>query len=140
MTHKNTQFLKYKSVVLSICGALLIGSLTGCAVAAIGAGAGGGIAFTERGARGDVKGKIEHVNEQAKAVLQEMNIQLTGNSMKDSGKEETLSGRTGGTEISVDMSQSTLDMTHIEVIVKEGTLKWNKDYAQKVLSKIVNRL
>ena len=114
--------------------------LAGCAAAALGGGAAGGIAFTERGARGDVKGDVGRVQSQAKQALQEMNIQVTGNASQNSGKEQSLDGKSGNTEVSVKMNQTTSDMTHIEVIAKEGTLKWNKDYAQQILSKIVNKL
>ncbi len=130
--------LAFLSLMLSTAA---LSTLSGCAAAAIGAGgAAGGIAFTERGAKGDVKGPVSQVNERAKEALQEMQIQVTGNSSQNSGKEQSLDGKSGSTEVSVKMSQSAHDMTHIEVIAKEGTLKWNKDYAQTILSKIIHKL
>ena len=132
-TNKNA----YRSLLLL---SLLAGSLTGCAAAAVGAaGAAGGIAFTDRGAQGDVKGDVEQVNQRANQALKSMGIQITGNEMKSSGKEQSLSGKSGGTDISVKMTQAATGTTHIEVIAKESAIKWNKDYAKEILAKIVNQ-
>jgi hypothetical protein len=115
-------------------------SLAGCAAAAVGAaGVVGGIEYTDRGAKGDVKGSVQQVNQQAKTALKEMHIHVTGNEMKGSGKEQDLSGKSGSTDISVSMTQAAADTTHVEVVARESTIKWNKDYAKQILAKIINQ-
>jgi uncharacterized protein (DUF2147 family) len=131
--HKDT----YRSLLLL---SLLAGSLTGCAAAAVGAaGAVGGVAYTDRGAEGDVKGNVEQVNRQATQALKSMGIQITGSELKNSGREQSISGKAGGTDVSVKMRQASAGTTHIEVIAKESTLRWNKDYAKEILAKIVQQ-
>jgi len=118
-----------------------VGSLAfgGCAAAAVGAGgAAAGIAYTDRGAQSDVKGDVRQVNHQALAALQKMGIQVTGTEMKDSGKEHDVSAKSGTTDVSLKLVQTTADTTHVEVVAQEGVLKWNKDYAKKVLAQIIN--
>ncbi len=127
----------YRSLVLL---SLLAGSLTGCAAAAVGAaGAAGGIAYTDRGAQGDVKGDVEQVNQRATHALKSMGIQITGSELKNSGREQSISGKAGGTDVSVKITQAGAGTTHIEVIAKESTLRWNKDYAKEILAKIVQQ-
>lgn len=118
----------------------LTGGLYGCAAAAVGAaGTAGGIIYTDRGAKGEIKGDVPKAHEQALAALKKMNIQVTGSEMKESGKERTLEAKSGGTDISVKMTQATAQTTQVEVIARESTFKWNKDYAKEVLAKIVNQ-
>jgi hypothetical protein len=112
----------------------------GCAAAALSAaGAVGGVAYTDRGAEGEIKGDLDQVNLRASQTLKNMGIQITGNEMKGSGKEQSISGRSGSTEVRVTMTRAAAGTTHIEVIAREGTLKWNKDYAKDILSRIVRQ-
>ncbi len=127
----------YRSLLLL---SLLGGSLTGCAAAPFGAASAvGGVAYTDRGAEGDVKGDVEQVNRQATQALKSMGIQITGSELKSSGREQSISGKAGGTDVSVKMTQASAGTTHIEVIAKESTLRWNKYYAKEILAKIVQQ-
>jgi hypothetical protein len=127
--------------VIPLCASLTVASvLSGCAAAVLGgAGAAGGIAYTDRGAKGEVKGNVDQVNQAAQSALQSMNIQVTGNEMKNSGQERTLAGKSGQAAVTVNMTQAGTNTTHVEVIAKEETFKWNKDYAKEILAKIVNQ-
>ena len=68
------------SRALIVAGALgLAGGLQGCA-ALIGAGAGaaGGIAYTQRGVKGEVKGGVNEVRRDTEAVFRDLGIRRTG--------------------------------------------------------------
>lgn len=113
--------------------------LSGCATAAVGAaGAAGGIAYTDRGAKGEIKGNTADVNQAAQSALKEMNIKLVGSEVKEGGREREIQGKKGGTDITVKMNQERSDTTTVEVIAREGTIKWNKDMAKNILSKIAS--
>lgn len=139
MTQLKTK--RYASVIRAILfTALSAGGMSGCA-ALVGAGAGGAgaIAFTERGAQGDVKGDVREVSQRAEAVFAQMGIQPTESKVKDSGKEQELSGKSGETEVNVVIKATGKDSAHLEVVAREGMVKWNKDYAKEVLSKIISK-
>lgn len=115
--------------------------LAGCAAAALGgaaAGAAGAVAYSDRGAKSDVKGDTQDINNKAQQVFSDMGIQTTGTQTKENG-EHDLTGKAGDKEITVQMTPAGQNATHVEVIAKEGTVKWNKDYAKDLLSKIVNK-
>ncbi len=111
--------------------------LSGCAAAVVGAaGAVGGIAYSDRGAKGELKGDTSKVNQEAQKVFKDMGIKQTATSTESSGQERTLDGKTGTMKVSVEMKQQPSGTTQVEVIAREGTVKWNKDYAKDVLAKI----
>jgi len=131
---------RWDHVATFILSILFAGGTSACAAAAIGAaGAVGGVAYTDRGAEGEIKGDVEQVKRRATEVLQNMGIQITGNEMKKSGKEQSINAKSGSTDISVTMTQAATGTTHIEVLAKESAIKWNKDYAKDILSRIVKQ-
>lgn len=115
--------------------------LTGCAAAALGgaaAGAAGAVAYSDRGAKSDVKGDPQRINQKAEQVFSDLSIRTTGTQSKENGERE-LTGKAGDKDITVQMTPAGNGTTHVEVIAKEGTVKWNKDYAKDLLSKIVEK-
>jgi hypothetical protein len=68
-----------------------------------------------------------------------MGIKVTGSEMKEAGKERDLNGKSSKADVSVSMKATNGGTTHVEVVAREGTIKWNKDYAREVLSKIAAR-
>ena len=135
---KSRHSKKYYALCLLLLAAS-VSEFTGCAAAVVGvaAGAGGGIAFSDRGAKSEVKGTVQEVDVRARDVLKNMNIQVTESSTKDLGKEKDISGKSGKADVNVEMTSTGPNLTHVEVIVREELLKWNKDYAKDILSKIV---
>ena len=116
---------------------LLASGGMGCAVAALGGGAAGGVAYSDRGAQADVKGNVNQVAKNTQEVFQKMGIQSTGTQMKNSGSERDLDGKSGNNNVSVQITSTGPQSSHVEVISKDGTLSWNKDYAKQVVERIV---
>jgi hypothetical protein len=127
------------SILILLTAASLSGGVFGCAAAAVGAGAGtaGAVAYTDRGAKGEVKGNLGDIDDHTRSTFKQMGIALTGSAMRYSGDEQDLTGKYGGTDVAVQMTKSTPDVTHVEVIARQSTLSWNKDYAKEILNKIV---
>lgn len=112
-------------------------SIGGCAAAVVGGGA-GAIAYTNRGAEAQVKGDLDTVAHQTRSVFQEMGIQ-TSEAKAEPGKKQELRGETSKFDVTVSITPDEGDTSHVEVIAREGTIKWNKDYAKQILSEIVEQ-
>jgi hypothetical protein len=127
---------------VSIAGAAIVSLLAvaGCATA-VGAGAGAAtaIAYSDRGAKGEIQGDVERTRKTTELVFKEMGIHLTDTAMKDQGREQELKGNSSSGNITVTITPSGRGVSHIEVIARERTLKWNKDYAKTILSKIASK-
>lgn len=114
----------------------------GCAAAPVSAAVGSGsgaVAYTDRGAKGDVQASVGDVDDRARDTFKEMGIALTDSAMRDSGNEQDLNGKYGGTDVSIQMIKSAPSITHVEVMARESTLNWNKDYAKEILNKIASQ-
>jgi hypothetical protein len=129
---------------ITIAGALgaslaTLSLLGGCAAAVVGAGAGAGgeVAYTHRGAEGVVNGNVHDINYRAKSVFKEMGIATTESQMKNSGTELSLGGKKHDENISIEMKPSDSNTTQVEVVAKNGTFSWDQEYAKEILSKII---
>lgn len=92
-----------------------------------------------QGAESDVKGNINDVNARAMTVFKEEKIAQIGSSLGKSGETQTLTGKKGNMTIEVQLDSTGADQTHVGVIAKQGSLKWNKDFASSLLDKIVEK-
>jgi hypothetical protein len=115
-------------------------SLSGCFLVAAGAGAGAAVAYTSRGAKSTVDGTIDQTFDRAVNAFQQLSITETGRNTQESGAKRQLVGNTsGGLTVTVDMERKTSTTTDVEVIAKKNTVDYDKDFANSVLSKIVQR-
>jgi hypothetical protein len=89
------------------------------------------------GAAGEVKGNVNDIHQRAQSVFKDMQIQLVHSDNKDSGHQQSIGGTSGDEDVVVAMTSSGPDTTHVEVTAKTGTFRWDKDYAHKILSRIV---
>jgi hypothetical protein len=117
----------------------LVLSTTGCMAAAAAAGAGAGIYLTSRGAESMVTGSIEDVSARARAVLNEENIVLDESNMESGGEERELKGKKGDLDVTIDLRRESSNTTRVEVTARENLAEWDKEYAQQLLSRIVEK-
>lgn len=110
---------------------LLSFSIGGCAGATFGPGAGT--------VQGMVKGTVVEVDQRVQTVFQQMKIQLTGNSMKNSGNERELTGMIGDTEVTVTMNNASNSTTTVEVQASKNIVDGKRDFAREVLNRIVQQ-
>jgi hypothetical protein len=122
--------------------ALMVGMMapvTGCLAAAAAAGAGAGIYLTTRGAESLVESSIDQVAARARAVMSEEGIVPDASSTEQGGEKRELKGKKGDLDVTIEMEQKSSNTTRVEVSARKNMAEWDKDYAQKLLSRIVEK-
>jgi hypothetical protein len=112
--------------------------MTGC-LAAAAAGAGAGVYLTTRGAESLVEGPIDQIATRARAVMNEEGIVPDASSTENGGDKRELKGKKGDLDVTIEMEQKSDKTTRVEVSARKNLAEWDKDYAQKVLQRIVEK-
>ncbi|HYK82666.1 MAG TPA: DUF3568 family protein [Gemmatimonadales bacterium] len=113
---------------------------TGCVVAAVGAGAGGGIYFTERGVESVVPVSVERAGAATKRAFADLKIQQTKTSSEASengGEKREVDGTGNDRDISVTLKSEGSNSTRVQVVAKKSAVTWDKDFARTIVDKIV---
>lgn len=124
-----------------LAAALLAGSV-GCVAAvaaAAGAGAGAGIYLTTRGASSLVDGSLDAVAERTLAAFRETGVQRTATETQEDGSGRTYRGFAEGMEVSVELARDGGAVTRVTVHAKRSTVEWDREYARRLLQRIVTR-
>jgi hypothetical protein len=116
----------------------LILPMTGC-LAAAAAGAGAGIYLTSRGAESLVEGSIDQIATRARAVMSDEGIVPEASSTEESGDKRELKGKKGDLDITIEMEEQSDRTTKVEVTARENLAEWDKEYAQQLLQRIVEK-
>lgn len=111
----------------------------GCLAAAAAAGAGAGIYLTTRGAESMVDGSVAQVATRAQAVMAEEGIVPDASSSEDGGDKREFKGKKGDLDVTIEVEGKGAKTTRVEVTARKNMAEWDKDYAQQVLSKIVQK-
>jgi hypothetical protein len=111
----------------------------GCVAAAAAAGAGAGIYLTTRGAESMVEGSIDDVSARARAVMNEEGIVLDESNMENGGDERQFKGKKGDLDVTIDLQREGSNTTRVEVSARKNMAEWDKEYAQQLLSRIVEK-
>ncbi len=122
-------------LVLALALAL---SQTAC-LAAAAAGAAGGIYLTSRGAESVIPGSVEDVAARAEAVLDEMGIAKDAESTEQGGDRRELKGKKGDIDVTVQLQRESPTTTKVEVTARENVAEWDKEYAEQILRRIVEK-
>jgi hypothetical protein len=96
------------------------GALPGCVAAAAAAGAGTGIYLTTRGAESVVEGSTQDLAGRVRSVL-----------------KQEFKGTKGELDVTVSLQRQGPSTTKVEVTARENLAEWDKEYAQRVLNRIV---
>jgi Protein of unknown function (DUF3568) len=113
--------------------------LAGCLLAAAGAGAGGGIYFTERGVESVVPVSMDRAASAARQALDELKVQSTKSATEQhpDGERREIDGTAGGRDVSVTLKAQGTNSTRVQVVAKTSAVTWDKDFARTVVDKIV---
>lgn len=111
---------------------------TAC-LAAAAAGAAGGIYLTTRGAESLVEGPIDEVTARAETVMNELQIVKDGESSERGGDERELKGKKGDVDVTIQLRRESPTATRVEVTARESLAEWDKDYAEQILRRIVEK-
>ena len=116
----------------------LVAPMTGC-LAAAAAGAGAGIYLTSRGAESLVQGSVDNIAARARAVMGEMQITPDASSTENGGDKREFKGKKGDLDVTIQLERKDPKTTRVEVTARKNLAEWDKDYAQQVLSSIVQK-
>jgi hypothetical protein len=116
----------------------LVLPITGC-LAAAAAGAGAGIYLTSRGAESLVEGDIDQIAARARAVMNEEGIVPDASSTEDGGDKREIKGKKGDLDVTFEMEQKSDKTTRVEVTARKNLAEWDKEYAQQLLQRIVEK-
>ena len=121
---------------LALCTSL--GFMTGCLVAAAGAGAGGAVYFTERGTESVLSASVARVFDATRETFQEQGISETKTSTEQEGAGERrqLEGAKGDREVTVTI-RTEGSGSKVEVVARKTPVTWDKDFAKSILESIV---
>jgi hypothetical protein len=117
----------------------LVLPVMGCMAGAAAAGAGAGIYLTTRGAESIVEGSIADVAARAQAVMTEEGIVAEDAKTEDGGDKREFKGKKGDLDVTIEMKRESDKTTRVEVTARESLAEWDKEYAQQLLSRIVEK-
>jgi hypothetical protein len=67
----------------------------------------------------------------------EEGITISETKSENGGDKQELKGTKGDLDVTISMERESPSMTKVEVSARENLAEWDKDYAQRVLNKIV---
>ena len=117
----------------------LILPVTGCVAAAAAAGAGAGIYLTSRGAESIVESSVDQVAARARAVMAEEGIVPDEANMEKGGDKREFKGKKGDLDVTIEIERKSPTTTRVEVAARKNLAEWDKEYAQQLLSRIVEK-
>jgi hypothetical protein len=113
--------------------------LSGCLLAAAGAGAGGAIYVTERGAESIVPVSVDRAASATRKALDELKVRQTSSAseQRQDGEQREIGGTAGARDVSVTLKAQGKTSTQVQVVAKTSAVTWDKDFARAILDKIV---
>jgi hypothetical protein len=112
---------------------------TGCVAAAAAAGAGAGIYLTSRGAESLVESSVDQVATRAQAVMSEEGIVPDASNSESGGNEREFKGKKGDLDVTIQLERESGSTTRVEVTARKNLAEWDKEYAQQLLSRIIEK-
>jgi len=111
----------------------------GCFLAAAGAGAGGAIYVTERGAEAVIPAPMERAATATRQAFDQLKIRQTKSTTEqgESGEQREVDGTVRDRDVSVTLKPEGSGSTRIQVVAKTSAVTWDKDFARVILDKIV---
>lgn len=128
--------------ITAVRWALMLGLVlptAGCVAAAAAAGAGAGVYLTTRGAESMVEGSVSDLSARARAVLNEEGIVLDESNMESGGDKREFKGKKGDLDVTIQLERKSGSTTRVEVTARKNLAEWDKEYAQQLLSRIVEK-
>jgi len=112
---------------------------TGCVAAAAAAGAGAGIYLTSRGAESLVESSVNQVATRAQAVMSAEGIVPDASNSESGGDKREFKGKKGDLDVTIQLERESDSTTRVEVTARKNLAEWDKEYAQQLLSRIIEK-
>ncbi len=113
--------------------------VTGCVAAAAAAGAGAGVYLTSRGAESLVESSVDQVATRAQAVMSAEGIVPDASSSESSGNKREFKGKKGDLDVTIQLERQSGSTTRVEVTARKNLAEWDKEYAQQLLTQIIEK-
>jgi hypothetical protein len=86
-----------------------------------------------------VEGPIDQIATRARAVMTQEGIVPDAASTENGGENRELKGKKGDLDVTIQLEQKSDKTTRVEVTARKNLAEWDKDYAQQVLQRIVEK-
>ena len=129
----------FRARIRWVLAAALVLPVTGCVAAAAAAGAGAGIYLTTRGAESLVESSVDQVVARARTVMAAEGIVEDASSSEKGGDKRELEGKKGDVDVTISLARESDTTTRVEVTARKNLAEWDKEYAQQLLSRIVQK-
>jgi hypothetical protein len=86
-----------------------------------------------------VESSIDQVAARARAVMSEEGIVPEASNMEQGGEKREFKGKKGDLDVTFELEQKSSKTTRVEVTARKNLAEWDKDYAQQLLSRIVEK-
>ncbi len=121
-----------------VVAAGLLSAGAGCVAAgAAAAGTAAGIAYSDRGAKADVKGNAEEVQQRALEAFEKEGIAVTATRIEEGGAKRVVEGKRGDQDVNVTMTPAGEDVTHVEATAEQSPVGWDKEFARRIVQEMV---
>ena len=122
--------------LVAVC-TLVIAS--GCVLVAAGAGAGGGVYYTTRGAESLVPASADATFSATRRAFRHFKIERTSLTVEGEGRTRELEGRSEDrdADVTVKLKREDSNTTRIQVTARKSLVTWDKDFAREIVEKIV---
>jgi hypothetical protein len=117
----------------------LVLPMAGCMAAAAAAGAGAGIYLTTRGAESMIEGSIDQIAARARAIMSEEGIVPDASTSEQGGDKREFKGKKGDLDVTIEMERKSPTTTRVEVSARKNLAEWDKEYAQRLLQRIIEK-
>jgi hypothetical protein len=113
--------------------------VAGCLLAAAGAGAGGAIYVTERGAEAVIPAALDLAATATQQAFEQLKIHATKSAREpgEGGEQRQFDGTARDRDVSVTLKPEGNGSTRVQVVAKTSAVTWDKDFARTILDKIV---
>ena len=113
-------------------------ALAGCLLAAAGAGAGGAIYVTDRGAEAVIPAGLDRAATATRQAFDQLKIHETKSASEagEGGEQRHIEGTGRDRDVSVTLKPEGTGSTRIQVVAKASAVTWDKDFARQILDKI----
>lgn len=112
---------------------------SGCLLVAAGAGAGGGVYYTSRGAESVVPASAGATFAATQRAFKHFKIERRSLTVEDEGRKRELEGRSEDREadVTVKLEREDSNTTRVEVTARTSLVTWDKDFAREIVEKII---
>ncbi len=85
------------------------------------------------------EGGLTGITARAQAVMNEEAIVPDESVVQKGGDKRAFKGKKGDLDVTIELERESSSTTRVEVAARKNLAEWDKEYAQQLLSKIVQR-